>query len=143
MRLLEALYGGVLIPPSVYEDVVTRRRGRVGARAVKNAVRAGWLKVVPVTDRSLIPAEFKDKSEGEVMAPALEQQATFVVMDDRKARKTCERPGIKWLSTAGVIRDAVEAGRVRRAKPIFDRMIAKGFGIWDYEAILRDLGELP
>ncbi|MBI3948893.1 MAG: hypothetical protein HY314_00320 [Acidobacteria bacterium] len=143
LRLLETLYDDVLIPPSVYEDVVTRGRGRTGARAVKNAVRAGWMRVVPVTDRSLIPAEFKNDSEGEVIALALEQQATLAIIDDRKARKTCDLLGIRWLSTAGIIRDAVQAGRVRRAKPIFDRIIANGFGVWDYEAILRSLGELP
>jgi predicted nucleic acid-binding protein len=64
-------------------------------------------------------------------------------MDDRKARKHCDRLGIKWVSTGGIIQDAVRAKQVRRAKPIFERMGAKGFIIWDSEDILRELGELP
>jgi hypothetical protein len=37
----------------------------------------------------------------------------------------------------------MRARRVRQAKPIFEQMMAKGFGIFDYEAILQELGELP
>jgi predicted nucleic acid-binding protein len=46
LRLLGALYDEVLIPPAVYEDVVIKGRRRIGARAVKNAVQTGWIKVV-------------------------------------------------------------------------------------------------
>ena len=69
LSLLGVLYDEVIIPLSVYDDVVVKGHGRPGAKAVHNAIKAGWIKVVP--------------------------------------------------------------------------MMAKGFGIFDYEVLLRELGELP
>jgi predicted nucleic acid-binding protein len=110
---------------------------------VRNAVTAGWLQVVAVSDTSVVPAEFQGTGEGEVIALARMKKAGYVIIDDRKARHYCDRVGVKWISTGGVIRDAMRARRVRKAKPIFEQMMAKGFGIFDYEAILQELGELP
>ena len=78
-----------------------------------------------------------------MIALARMKQAGYAIIDDRKARHYCNRVGVKWISTGGVIRDAMRARRVRKAKPIFEQMMAKGCGIFDYEAILQELGELP
>jgi hypothetical protein len=141
LSLLRLLYDEVLIPSLVYDDVVVKGQRRAGARAVRNAVTAGWLQVVTVSDSSVVPAAFRGTGEGEVIALARAKQADYVIIDDRKARHYCDRVGIKWISTGGVIRDAVRARRVRKARPIFEQMMAKGFGIFDYEAIMRELGE--
>jgi predicted nucleic acid-binding protein len=98
---------------------------------------------VAVSDASVVPAEFQGTGEGEVIALARMKKAGYVIIDDRKARHCCDRVGVKWISTGGIIRDAMRARRVRQAKPIFEQMMAKGFGIFDYEAILQELGELP
>ena len=143
LSLLRLLYDAVLIPSLVYDDVVVKGHKRVGARAVRNAVSAGWLQVVAVSDASVVPAEFQGTGEGEVIALARMKQAEYAIIDDRKARHYCDRVGIKWISTGGVIRDAMRARRVRKAKPIFEQMMVRGLGIFDYEAILRELGELP
>lgn len=143
LPLLRLLYDEVLIPSLVYDDVVVKGHRRAGARAVRNAVTAGWLQVVAVSDASVVPAEFQGTGEGEVIALARMKKAGYVIIDDRKARHYCDRVGVKWISTGGVIRDAMRARRVRKAKPIFEQMMAKGFGIFDYEAILQELGELP
>jgi uncharacterized protein len=143
LSLLRLLYDEVLIPSLVYDDVAVKGHRRAGALAVRNAVTAGWLQVVAVSDASVVPAEFQGTGEGEVIALARMKKAGYVIIDDRKARHCCDRVGVKWISTGGVIRDAMRARRVRKAKPIFEQMMAKGFGIFDYEAILQELGELP
>jgi uncharacterized protein len=143
LPLLRLLYDVVLIPSLVYDDVVVKGYRRAGALAVHNAITVGWLQVVAVSDPSVIPAEFRGTGEGEVIALARMKQVDYVIIDDRKARHYCDRVDVKWISTGGVIRDAVRARRVRKAKPIFEQMMAKGFGIFDYEIILRELGELP
>lgn len=130
LHLLKVLYEEVLIPPLVYEDVVTRGRGRAGAGAVKNTVAKGWIKVVPVQDPAKIPAEFGGKSEGEVIALALWRNADFVIMDDRKARKHCDRLGLKWVSTGGVIRDAAQQSRSGPPATSF----------WEPGGVLRPIG---
>ena len=124
LPLLRLLYDEVLIPSLVYDDVVVKGHRRAGARAVRSAVTAGWLQVVAVSDASVVPAEFKGTGEGEVIALARMKKAGYVIIDDRKARH--------WISTGGVIRDAMRARRVRKAKPIVEQMMVKGFGIFDY-----------
>jgi predicted nucleic acid-binding protein len=143
LPLRRLLYDTVLVPFLVYDDVVMKGRRRAGARAVRNAVTAGWLQVVAVSDASVVSAEFQGTGEGEVIALACMKKADYVIIDDRKARYYCDRVGVKWISTGGVIRDALRARYIRKAKPIFEQMMAKGFGIFDDEAILRELGELP
>ena len=68
LPLLRLLYDEVLIPSLVYDDVVVKGRRRAGARAVGNAVTAGWLQVVAVSDALVVPAEFRGTGEGEVIA---------------------------------------------------------------------------
>ena len=143
LSLLRTLYGEVLLPPQVYADVVVQGRGRAGARAVRNAVAAGWLRVVAVEDPALVPPAFAGMGEGEAIGLAIERQADVLLLDDRAARNAATRLGLRWLTTGGILLDARRAGAVRRVKPILDRMQAKGFGVGNYEEILKATGEAP
>lgn len=140
-QLLRRLYAEVLIPTQVYREVAAGGRGRAGSRAAQAARRGGWLKVVAVRDSRLIPARLQGTGEGEAIALAMESHAEFLIVDDRAARNECDRQGVPWITTVGIIRDAKLRRVVRKAKPILDRMIARGFGIADYEAIVQALGE--
>ena len=95
------------------DDVVIRGEGRPGSCAVKNAVDTGWIKVVPIEYRDNVPPRFAEMGEGEAIALAIEQNAEFLIVDDRAVRNYCNRIGLDWLSTGGVIRDACQAGRYR------------------------------
>lgn len=141
LKLLQQMYRTILVPPQVYEDVVVAGRGRRGARAVMNAVQQGWIRVVPVRNHRLVPRRLSGTGEGEAIVLSLEERADFLIVDDRIARIESTKLHVPWVTTVGVIRDARAHRLVRRVKPIFDRMIARGFGIADYEAILRALGE--
>lgn len=143
LRLLQVLYEEVLLPPQVYKDVVVQGWGRAGSRAVRNAVAAGWMRIVPVSNPALIPPRFAGTGEGEAIALAQERHADVILIDDRAARNECHRLGLRWVSTAGVLRDAKRMKAVRQIKPILDRLQAKGFGLFDYEEILKSVGEWP
>jgi len=143
LRLLFLLYGQVIIPPQVYTDVAVNGRGRAGSRVVRHAVSAGWLRVLPVSDSLLIPRQFSGTGEGEAIALARELHADLILIDDRAARNECARLRLHWLSTGAIIVDARRAGLILRVRPIFDRMQSKGFGIWNYEDLLKAVGEWP
>ncbi|MCA1594830.1 MAG: DUF3368 domain-containing protein [Chloroflexi bacterium] len=141
LDLLPRLYGPpVLIPPRVYVDVVIDGKGRIGARAVQNAIARGWLQIVPVEDRSLIPARFAGMGEGEAIALALEKHADVLLIDDRAARSEAARRGLSWLSTGGILVDAHGARVLRSVRPVLARMRMKGFGIGNEEELLRSVG---
>jgi len=141
LKLLHRMFGQVLIPKRVYQDVVTNGRGRPGARAVANAVRERWIRVASVRDQGLVPWRLLETGEGDAIALCIERKADFLIADDRVARNECARLNIACLTTVGVIRAAKLRGLVKEAAPIFRRMIERGFGIADYEAILTALGE--
>ena len=141
LSLLKRMYQNVLIPALVYQDVVVQGRGRPGARAVQNAIRQGWLKVVSLRERSLIPNRLSGTGEGEAIALSLQCSANLLIVDDQVARRESDRLKLPWITTVGVIRDAKGRGVLRRARPLLDRMIARGFGIADYPDILLALGE--
>jgi predicted nucleic acid-binding protein len=67
LRLLYRLYGEVLLPPQVYADVVTLGKRRAGSLAVSNAVTAGWMKIVAVRNKRLVPPQFAGLGEGEAI----------------------------------------------------------------------------
>jgi predicted nucleic acid-binding protein len=96
LRLLHRLYGDILIPPQVYADVVTLGRRRSGAIAVANAVAGGWMKIVPVRNKRLVPPQFAGMGEGEAIALALERKADVLLLDDRAARNYCTRVSLRW-----------------------------------------------
>ena len=142
LRLLHRLYGDILIPPQVYADVVTLGKRRAGAVAVANAVESGWMKIVPVRSKRLVPPQFAGLGEGEAIALALERKADVIILDDRAARNYCSRAGLRWISTGGILLDAHQTGVVRKVRPILDRMQEKNFGIWNADEILRATGEI-
>lgn len=141
LRLLYRLYGDILIPPQVYADVVTLGKRRAGAVAVAHAVEAGWMQIVPVKNKRLVPPQFVGMGEGEAIALAIEKKADVLLLDDRAARNYCSRAGLRWISTGGVLLDAYQSGVIHKARPILDRMAEKNFGIWNAEEILRATGE--
>jgi predicted nucleic acid-binding protein len=141
LRLLYRLYGNILLPPQVYDDVVTLGGRRAGAVAVANAVKGGWMEIAAIKQKRHVPPQFAGLGEGEAIALAIERKADVLLLDDRAARNYCTRAGLRWISTGGVLLDAYHEGAVRRVQPILDRMQAKNFGIWNAAEILRQTGE--
>lgn len=138
---LFALYGTVWIPTQVFTDVVTNGKGRPGSRSVPHAIRAGHIKVVAVRNHRLIPRPLRGTGEGEVIGLARERKAALVILDDRLARRQCDRLGFPWISTAGVLLASKEHRIIRRIKPLLNRLERSGFGVFDYDEVLRAAGE--
>ena len=49
LDLLKKLYGTVLVPGGVWDEVVTRAQGRPGASELEKAREQGWVKTVRYT----------------------------------------------------------------------------------------------
>jgi predicted nucleic acid-binding protein len=137
LRLLAKLYPVVVILPAVYADVVVRGAGRAGARAVKQAVADGWIRVVTPDDSTRIPPALRGTGEGEVIALVLCQQADVAIVDDRKARNLCNLLGIRHISTGSVLKDAASQGLIRDLAKTLHRLQQKGFGIFDYAQLVE------
>jgi len=105
--VLEKLYGQVIVPPAVLQEL--------GHPAAPPAI-FDWVKSPPawltVQSPASIPARFDNLDFGERQALALakEIQADFVLLDDKVARRFAESEALKVKGTLGIVADAAKAG---------------------------------
>jgi len=84
LDLLRQLYGELLIPEAVWQEVVIQGIGQTGADEVASA---RWIKRVAIVNRALTIAlqQDLDAGEAEAIVLAVERQADLLVMDERLA----------------------------------------------------------
>ena len=108
--MLPALYGRVIVPPTVLEELNRERTPEVVRRWLAN--RSGWLHVQQ--SREPLP-EFRivlGDGEREPIALAVEVRADALLMDDRDGRREAERLNYVVLGTLRVLADAARYGLI-------------------------------
>ncbi|SNB61829.1 DUF3368 domain-containing protein [Thermoflexus hugenholtzii] len=115
LDLLKALFDEVLVPASVYQEVVAQGRGRPGEEEVR---QADWLVVrKPEQSLPLPPALLGlDRGEVDVILLAQEVMADWVLIDERLGRKIARALGLQVKGTLGVLLAAYHAGFLSRAE---------------------------
>ena len=124
IHLLSTLYGRVLVPKSVYEELTAPETPELVRSWIAN--RPQWLEIsseVPVTDSKL-----SELHEGERDAIALAQhvRADALIIDERRGRQEAEARGLIVIGTLGVLVSARERGLVNLAEAI-DRLRQTSF----------------
>lgn len=141
--LLRDLFGRVLIPEAVYQEVVGQGQGRPGAREVA-ATR--WIERHTPTDVPfvrLLNLEL-DTGEAEAIALATEHEADVVLLDERRGRERAVSLGLEVTGTLGVLVEAKRQGYLIEVRPILDALRDDvGFWMSDglYEHVLVLSGE--
>lgn len=143
LELLHALYGDVLVPEAVWQELVVQGAGQPGAAELG---RAPWIRRCTVGNRPLVEALWQHlgAGEAEAIALALEAGAELLLMDERLGREAARRVGVRVVGVAGVLLEAKRKRLIPAIKPYLDllRDVA-GFRLGDdvYAQILRDAGE--
>ena len=88
-----------------------------------------WVKIATVTDkyRQQILEMQIDKGESSAIALALEIPGSTIILDDYKARKIAEQPGIIYTGTKGVIIKAKLKGQIATIKPFLEKIKQTNF----------------
>lgn len=141
--LLPAIYGRILIPDLVYQEVVTAGEGMAGSSETANAE---WIGVVPHDSEAdlfrLLRGQL-DPGEAAALWLAVVRRAQWVLSDDRQARLAAERLGIGVRGTLGILAEAKRRGLVTAVAPLLRDLQTKG--VWLSEElmarILRELEE--
>jgi predicted nucleic acid-binding protein len=110
--VLPALYGVVVIPPAVRDELSRDRAPEVVRLWIAHP--PGWLEVrVPTVepDAQLIAAE-PDAGEFDAILLAQELGAMELIVDDRDGRKEAARRRIRFVGTIGVLQAAAKRGLV-------------------------------
>jgi predicted nucleic acid-binding protein len=140
-HLLQSLFGEVLVPGAVWDEVV-----QVDRPEVTQIVAAEWVKVVAVPDDSylLVLRTEVDRGEAEAIALAADVRADLLLLDERYARQLAVSMGFEIIGVAGVLGLAKARGFLIEVRPVLDQLRELNFhlGTALYEQTLRSAGEL-
>jgi predicted nucleic acid-binding protein len=134
---------GILIPQSVWREVVETGKGQPGAMEVQSA---GWITVAEVKDKNLVAVLIRDLDLGEAEAIVLcrEQHAETVLLDEKDARRLARRLGLRVLGTVGILIWGKRVGLVPNLQEQLDMLRTEGrFRLSQsvYEGALRAAAE--
>jgi predicted nucleic acid-binding protein len=142
LDVLAQAFDEVYVPPAV-QDEVQRGAGTMEAEAFERALNT-FLRVREPQPEFLVRIIGPlGGGERAAVALALEPGADYLLADDGHARAEANRHGLAWLMTPDAVGVMKEQGLIPAARPVPDRMQARGFGIRRtiYRAVLRRLGE--
>ncbi len=143
LRLLKQLYGKIILPNAVRQEIVVKGIGQAGSAEID---ASKWIEVTTISNLEFIQAlqlEL-DTGESEAIGLAVELGADLLLIDERKARLVANRFGIHYIGILGILIEAKQNGLINAAKPFLDDLIAKA-GFWIsqklYNRVLHEVGE--
>ena len=124
--MLATLYGRILIPNAVYEEVVSQGAGRWGAGETAAAV---WVDRLAIADpsKSTSLQAFLGRGESEVIVLAEDLKADVVIMDESAGRRELSKRNIAVVGTIGILLQAKLRGLLPFIKPELERLRSCGF----------------
>lgn len=140
LHLLTELYGEVIIPQSVYDEVV--REARSGSEEIK---RAEYLEVEEVRDRKSVELllGYLGRGEAEVLTLSKEKKAELILIDEKKARKAARRAGFEVIGVLGLLVIAKNRVLISAVRPFIEELGKQEFRLSEkvIERALREAGE--
>ena len=140
LSVLASVYGDVVVPQAVWDEVVARRPSAPGVEAIR---QAHWIRVdnreLPLADLGLDPGE----TAAILLAEAV--HADVLLIDERLGREVAEARGLAVRGTLGLLVLARQIGALAALRPVLDALVTDGFRIVPalvQEALSR-VGELP
>lgn len=129
--LLQRLYGHLLIPPAVHQEVTGLRPDLPGATEVRHAP---WIEIADVSDQIAVSLlrERLDAGESEAIVLALERQADILLIDEARGRRIAQAKGLVHVGTIGILVLAKRQGLIEQVTPVLEQLIASGFRMDDF-----------
>ncbi len=142
LDLLQDLFGAIIIPQAVYNEVVTHAPNRPGAAEIRQAT---WIQTQAPTDPTKVayPRAALDPGEAEALVLAEELAADWLLLDEPKARLAARLVGLKFVGTVGLLLLAKQTGKIAAVRPLLDELKVQKFHLSDkvYQAALNQAGE--
>ena len=143
LDLLQQLYSRVIIPQTVYNEMVRVGKAVPGAFEVQTFA---WIETQQVSDFnqvSVLQADL-DPGEAEAIILAMELNAELLLMDERPGRTIALHYGINVSGVLGLLLEAKRKGLISAVKPVMDQLINEvEFRVSSqlYTVILQSAGE--
>lgn len=123
--LLQLLYGRLLIPPSVCQEVTIRGRGQAGSREL---LTAKWIRRRRPRRTDLVAAlrVFLGRGEAKAIALTAERKGTLLLIDEIHGRRVAREMGILVVGTLGVLLQGYRNNHVPDLEAAIARMRERG-----------------
>lgn len=125
LDLLKQQFAPIIIPPGVLAELRVNE-DRPGSLAIRNAIAEGWIQIQPLTQSQAVVQLLRqtlDQGESEAIALALEQQADYILLDERDGRKVAKSLGLNVTGVLGVLLKAKQSGTIPELKPLLEDLI--------------------
>jgi uncharacterized protein len=124
LSLIQQIYGRILIPNAVYEELVDERAGETVVAAVQSAT---WLEIKSVQNQELVNQlrERVNVGEAEAITLAFEIEAPRLLIDERLGRQAATDLGLKITGVLGILLLAKRQNLIMTVKPIIDALTAQ------------------
>jgi predicted nucleic acid-binding protein len=142
VALLGQMYGSVLVPEAVFQEVTAQGPHRPGAAELASAPWAIRSTLLAPPDPFL--AGNLGKGEAEAITLAVQRSARWVLMDDRRARRIAELAyRLQVKGVAGILVAAKRKGLISKISSLLTGMQAAGYYLSQavVERALQEAGE--
>jgi uncharacterized protein len=143
LQLLNLLYGNLIIPRAVFQEIAVIGAGEAGSQEVQT-----WPWISTHVVQNLVTVNSLrtqlDWGESEAIATAIEIQADLLLIDEKRGRLVAQQLGLTTSGILGVLLEAKQTGLIQMVKPILDSLIRKGFWVNHalYDHLLQRAGEV-
>ena len=126
LETLRELFGKIIIPQAVYNEVVISGKGKAGAEEVQ---KADWIRNKEVKNKLAVLSLRINLGigESEAIILAYEFNVDFIILDDKKARQVAEELGLNVIGTAAVLQKAEEKGIIVNFESVINDLRNVGF----------------
>ena len=107
LGILQQLFGQVLIPEAVYQEVVHNTKNRLQSEAI---AQCGFIQVHPIPPQPFSFSHKLDRGEVEAIILAASLKADYLLLDDKRAQKEAKLQGITFIPTFAVLLKAAQKG---------------------------------
>ncbi len=117
-ELLQQLYGEVIVPESVYQEIEAGKYKSFYA----DLKQFSWIDIRPVDNQEALEAlcDILDKGEAAAIVLAQELQADLVLLDERMARRYAKEQGLPHTGSFGILLKAKQQGFIKEVKPYLE-----------------------
>lgn len=120
--LIPEIYGQVIIPQAVFNEIVVEGIGEPGAVEIQSA---DWVLIItcspsPILDK--LKSDL-DPGEAEAIALALEIGADRILIDERKGRQIAISLSLKPVGLLGILLRAKQEKLILQVRPLMDRLL--------------------
>ncbi|NES24640.1 MAG: DUF3368 domain-containing protein [Symploca sp. SIO3E6] len=143
LPLMQKIVGNLLIPEAVAQEVSAYSSTAPGAIILADE---SWIQVESLQSQTqmqlLLPT--LDRGEAAVIALALEQKASLVLIDELTGRKVAQSLQLNVTGSVGLLIKAKQIGEIDAVNPFLHAMHKEGiyFSQRFIDAVLKHVGEL-